>query len=182
LERLFFIGLGNPGSGYKKTRHNLGYMLADILAGSKTFKKSIRCPLAFCELQEDLTVVKPLTFMNRSGEAAKCLLRETGYEAGDILVAVDDFNLPPGKIRIRPSGSSGSHNGLESVIRCLGTEKFPRLRMGIGGSHIMNKKNYVLEKFSGSEKKTVDNMLIDCRNLVHYYLKNGIGAAMNRYN
>ena len=100
----------------------------------------------------------------------------------NILVACDDFNLPPGKLRLRGKGSSGGHNGIQSVIDSLGTDEFPRLRMGIGGEEEPDKSAFVLKEFKSGEKRMVDEMLIDAVRLVNYYIFNGLENTMNRFN
>jgi PTH1 family peptidyl-tRNA hydrolase len=173
------VGLGNPGREYENTRHNTGFMLADLLCPK--FRKSRTCPLLISKAG-DFIAVKPATYMNRSGIALKCVLDKLGADKSDLLVACDDFNLPLGKLRLRPSGSSGGHNGLQSVIDSLGTNEFPRLRLGIGGADVIDKTGYVLEKFSKKELESVRDMLSDAKEVVYYYLENGMEAAMNKFN
>jgi len=127
-------------------------------------------------------VVKPMTFMNKSGKALKCIIEKLAADTEDILVIVDDFNLPLGSIRIRPSGSAGGHNGLQSVIDELGTENFARIRLGIGGQDEEDKVSYVLQKFSKKELKIVEEVLIDVKNAVECCINKGIEEAMNRFN
>ena len=181
MGKVVLVGLGNPGPGYSLTRHNLGFMLLDVLTDGARFKKSRTCPLEYADTP-DFYAARPLTFMNRSGLAVKCLLEEQGADASELLVACDDFNLPLGKIRLRTSGASGGHNGLRSIMESLGTDGFPRLRMGIGGFEAPDKAAFVLETFSKKELEVVEDMLIDSRNLLECYIKEGPEAAMNRFN
>jgi PTH1 family peptidyl-tRNA hydrolase len=179
LAPLIVAGLGNPGSEYELTRHNLGFVFADNVADD--FRKNRKCSLLYCR-QERYSVIKPMTFMNRSGAAIKCFLDYYGIAREDLLVVCDDFNLPLGKIRLRPSGSSGGHNGLQSVMDSLQSSEFARLRIGIGGEDVPDKKSYVLERFNKREIQLVGDMMIDAQNILDYYLNNGIAEAMNRYN
>ncbi|MFW6134469.1 MAG: aminoacyl-tRNA hydrolase [Elusimicrobiota bacterium] len=173
------VGLGNPGTEYRNTRHNLGFIVADVLC--KRYKQNRACLLEIGENPE-FYVVKPLTYMNKSGISVKCLVESTDHKIKDLLVICDDFNLPLGTLRLRPSGSSGGHNGLKSIIEQLGTKEFARLRLGIGGADAEDKTGYVLSEFKKSEIKVVEEMVIDSRNLVYYYIENGIEKTMNRFN
>ncbi|MCL4216409.1 MAG: aminoacyl-tRNA hydrolase, partial [Candidatus Hydrogenedentes bacterium] len=130
------VGLGNPGTRYRYTRHNVGFEVVDKLAGqlqvSLTQEKHGGL---YCETRHagaKLLLLKPLTFMNRSGSAVALAMRNSTMEPGDVLVIADDVNLPLGQVRLRAKGSAGGHNGLKSVIACLGTQEFPRLRIGVG--------------------------------------------------
>ncbi len=130
-------GLGNPGIEYQHNRHNVGFMLVDRLAAgsregfTRTLKRSLTCQLR--RRNQVLVLAKPLTFMNLSGGAVLELLHYFSLDLDHLLVAYDDFALPLGKIRLRASGSSGGHNGIESIIAALGTEEVARLRLGVGG-------------------------------------------------
>ncbi|MGM0441054.1 MAG: aminoacyl-tRNA hydrolase [Elusimicrobiota bacterium] len=173
------IGLGNPGKKYKKTRHNIGFMVADRMG--KQFKKYPGCN-TLLTVEDSYRVAKPQTFMNKSGKAVKCLLENLPVDKKNILVVVDDFNLPFKKIRYRPGGSAGGHNGLQSVIDYLDTRKFPRLRIGIGGEGVEDKIGYVLSRFNKRELKELQDSLIYIKQSVLYYIKNGIQETMNKYN
>ncbi len=173
------IGLGNPGLKYRGSRHNTGLVLADSLADN--FKKYRNCK-AFIAEKEDYTVAKPLTYMNKSGPAVKKIVERYNCDIKDILIVYDDFNLPLGKLRIRPGGRSGGHNGLQSVIDALGTKRVPRLRMGIGGPAVRNTVEFVLERFSNSEIREVEEMIIETRRLIYYYIKYGMVETLNKYN
>ncbi|MFC2091332.1 aminoacyl-tRNA hydrolase [Elusimicrobiota bacterium] len=179
METLFLVGLGNPGLKYRFTRHNLGFMFVDNVA--EKYKKSKRCPVLYSK-GSGFMVLKPVTFMNRSGIAVKCMVEKNNISLNRLLVVCDDFNLPLGKIRLRPDGSSGLHNGLQSIVDELGTKEFPRLRIGIGGADILDKKQYVLDKFKRTEMRTLKDVLSEAPVLVNYYLKNGVESTMNRYN
>ena len=131
------LGIGNPGAKYAHTRHNLGFRVIDILTDlhGEKFRDSRFKSLA-AKVKNDqceFLLVKPLTYVNLSGECARAILDWYKLTPSSLLVVTDDLSLPPGKIRIRKKGSSSGHRGMESIIRCLGTEEFPRLRIGIGG-------------------------------------------------
>jgi PTH1 family peptidyl-tRNA hydrolase len=181
------IGLGNPGSQYERTRHNVGFRVMDALATKYglRWERRNRAQLASGNIDaEKVVLVKPLTFMNNSGEAVSELVRWYKIQPEDILVIYDDLDLPVGQIRLRPKGSAGGHNGLSSIIHHLHTDQFPHLRVGIGrptNSH-MNTVDYVLGAASGDEGillATAEDHAVDAVPLI---LKQGIGAAMNILN
>ncbi|MBN2407324.1 MAG: aminoacyl-tRNA hydrolase [Elusimicrobia bacterium] len=178
-KRIIVIGLGNPGEEYVFTRHNAGFMFADILAGK--FKKSRRCPLLYAGSGK-ITVVKPLTYMNNSGSAVKCIMSSMDVTTQDILVVCDDFNLSLGKLRLRPGGTAGGHNGLKSIIDTIGTNAFPRLRIGIGGEDKPDKTRYVLQRFKKNELKQIEDSLVRAKELFSRYLDCGIEKTMNEFN
>ena len=157
-------GLGNPGPRYAKTRHNLGYIVLDQLAERlqcRFEREKERGLLAQTTLDgEKLWLVKPQTFMNRSGECLGPLARKRGVAPEDVLVVVDDIHLPLGRLRLREEGSAGGHNGLKSIIERMATRDFPRMRMGVGD----NRENpdladHVLAKFRPDEWSEVDKMV-----------------------
>ncbi len=185
--QLLLVGLGNPGRKYRRTRHNVGFMLCDYIAEliDKEFHFGPGNSLVLeCELEEKPVVVaKPLTFMNLSGEAIPPLLEAYGLAPRDLLVACDDFSLPLGTLRIRRRGSSGGHKGLQSIIDVLGTEEFPRMRMGIGrGELIENWVEFVLSNFSRRELKAVQKLLPIAVDAVKAVLTAGYERAMTEFN
>lgn len=165
--RRIVLGIGNPGAEYEATRHNVGFMVLDLVAqrrglsfkrlerkdveGTKLFSGKVKASLAEGSARgEGFTLVKPLTYVNLSGDVAAPLLRHLGLGPDALLVVVDDLNLPLGKLRLRASGSAGGHNGLRSIEAALGTQAYPRLRVGIGapeGGYV----DHVLERFSPDE-------------------------------
>jgi PTH1 family peptidyl-tRNA hydrolase len=181
------VGLGNPGLRYEKTRHNLGFMLVDLLAHQmQTQVKREECrALVGRAVIENQTaeLVKPQTFMNLSGESVSCLLKKENRSAEKLIVISDDLALPAGSIRLRAKGSSGGHNGLKSLIACLKTEDFIRLRIGIQSEHpIGDTINFVLEKFSKSETETVEKVLETSAEAIRFIISDGIEKAMAKYN
>ena len=183
----FIVGLGNPGASYEKTRHNLGFMLVDELArDAQSQVKRDECrSLVGRAVIESSTVelAKPQTFMNLSGEAVSCLIKKDGRSIERLIVISDDLALPLGSIRLRPKGTHGGHNGLRSIIDCLGTNEFIRLRIGIMPEHpIANAKSFVLENFGKSEQETVEKVLKNSAEAAKTVIKDGIDAAMAKWN
>jgi PTH1 family peptidyl-tRNA hydrolase len=181
------VGLGNPGTTYEKTRHNLGFMLVDKLAreaNSQVKRAECRALLGRIEIRHTLAeLVKPQTFMNLSGEAINCLLKKESRDAKNLIVISDDLALPFGKIRLRARGSAGGHNGLKSIEECLKTQEFIRLRIGIQPEHpISDTKRFVLENFSKSDLETVEKVLDESAKAIHFIISDGIEKAMARYN
>lgn len=192
-------GLGNPGADYEDTRHNVGFMAAERLLADSTGKwnkpkgvKKFFKPKAY--LWQELKVggaeailAEPLTYMNRSGVAVKELLNVFGFEGFDKpLIIYDDTEIPLGKIRIRPQGSAGGHNGIKSIIEELGTDEFARIRIGVGrpvGSEDL--ADYVLSPFTKAELETVESVLEKVREAVHLIITGGedsVTKAMNSFN
>jgi peptidyl-tRNA hydrolase, PTH1 family len=185
----FIVGLGNPGVEYEWTRHNLGFMLVDLLAreaGAKIKRKDCRALVGRAEIEGvEVELIKPQTFMNLSGEAVACLLskREPGPIPGDLIVISDDVALPSGSIRIRARGSAGGHNGLKSIIASLNSDEFPRLRIGIQPAHpVSDTSRFVLDEFPRSERADVSKVLELSAEGVRAVLRDGIEKAMSQYN
>lgn len=184
---LSIIGLGNPGKEYRYTRHNFGYTALDAIAkelGIRISMRRVRGILGEGEIDgKKLILLKPTTFMNLSGLSVKALMSRYSIKPKDLLVISDEFNLPLGTIRIRRSGSSGGHKGLASIIGEIGTEEFPRLRIGIGPvPSDVDPIDFVLQKFTPEEYRLVPKILESVRDAVLLLLQNGIEMAMNRYN
>jgi peptidyl-tRNA hydrolase, PTH1 family len=180
------LGLGNPGRAYERTRHNLGFMVVDALAGrwGGSFKKGFGPYDAFLSKRGGgrTILAKPTTFMNNSGAAAGDLIRRYEVPLERFAVLSDDFNLALGRIRIRAGGSDGGHQGLASVIRFLGTQEFPRIRLGIGLEPGANVIHYVLARFAKSEKKAVDEMVERAADACEALMEHGLEWTMNRFN
>ena len=186
---LLIVGLGNPGAQYEWTRHNLGFMLVDLLAKQSGIElKRTECRSIVGRGQVEETTVelaKPQTYMNLSGEAVACLLRkrEEVRPENDLVVVSDDLALPFGTIRLRTHGSSGGHNGLKSIIACIGTEQFIRLRIGIQPEHpVSNTAAFVLDKFPSSARPEVEAVLERGLEALTTMLRSGIEKAMSQYN
>jgi len=175
-------GLGNPGKSYERTRHNIGFLVIDELCRRGRLDLQ-QIPKWQCTLAGtiDYAFMKPLTFMNRSGESLSGYSRFYKIPAESILVIVDDVALPIGRLRLRGSGSSGGHNGLESAITHLGTTAFPRLRVGIGAG-IGAMHDHVLGKFSSEEEPAIHAAINRAADAVESIQTHGLNFAMNHFN
>lgn len=177
----FVIGLGNPEPRYAQTPHNLGLRLVESIQEARAY--AWKKDRTFDRTDSDPAYVRLHTYMNLSGEAVSALLKKFDAKPGEILVCYDDFDLPAGSIRIRKQGSAGSHNGLKSVVECLQTSDFPRLRLGIGPLPAQaDPAAYVLAPFPKSQREAVDAMLARARDAVEAVLQEGLDSAMNRFN
>jgi PTH1 family peptidyl-tRNA hydrolase len=181
------VGLGNPGARYERTRHNLGFMLVDWLARefqTQVKREECRSLIGRAEIENKrVELVKPQTFMNLSGEAVSCFLKKENRSAEKLIVISDDLALPLGTIRLRGKGSAGGHNGLKSIIQCLHTEEFVRLRIGIQPEHpLRDTKDFVLEKFSKTDFQTIEKVLEQSAEAISAVLSDGIEKAMAKYN
>lgn len=187
MSNWLIVGLGNPGASYEKTRHNLGFMVIDLLAReTQTQVKREECrALIGRAIIENRTVEfsKPQTYMNLSGESLSCLLAKPDRSMEKLIVISDDLALPLGSIRLRSRGSHGGHNGLRSIIDCLKTNDFIRLRIGIMPEHpIANTKNFVLENFAKSENETVEKILESSADAIRTVISDGVEKAMAKFN
>lgn len=180
------VGLGNPGEKYAVTRHNLGFMVVDRLAGRlgvEVRRRRFRSLVGETPLDDDrLVLVKPLTYMNRSGQSVKSALEYYACSADSLMVICDDFNLPLGKLRVRRKGSGGGHKGLESIIHSIGSTEFPRLRIGLGLPSQSQASEYVLAPFSKEEKGVIDEALERACEAVIDWVRGGIDACARKYN
>ncbi len=184
---LIVVGLGNPEPKYARTRHNVGFWCIDRIASDYTIDVSRRHRTARigdgAVEGKSVVLAKPRTYVNRSGEAVRYLLARYRVPPEVVLVVYDDIALPPGKIRLRPNGSAGGHNGMKSIIDALGTQEFPRLRVGVGrpqdgGDQI----GHVLGSLSESEKELVDASVACVSQAVAGLLEGGMERTMNRFN
>jgi PTH1 family peptidyl-tRNA hydrolase len=186
---MLIVGLGNPGERYEWTRHNLGFMLVDLLArqsNAQVRRAECRALVGRAELEgRAVELVKPQTYMNLSGESVACLLRKRPAlkPADGLLVVSDDIALPFGSIRLRPRGSSGGQKGLKNIISTLGTDEFPRLRVGIRPEHpVSDTAGFVLENFPRAQRAEVEKVLERCAEALRAVLRDGIDKAMSVYN
>lgn len=187
LSPYLIIGLGNPGREYKDTRHNIGFMLIDHLAGRigargmKVQSKAIVTSGVHDE--HKLILAKPQTYMNLSGQSVQGLLHFYKIPLENLIVAHDDLDIPFGAIRIRPTGGPGGQRGMANTIELLGTKDFPRLRLGIGRPPgRMDPKDYVLQNFSKDEVKILPEILSQASDAALEFVMNGLNAAMNKFN
>ena len=180
-------GLGNPGATYANTPHNVGFDVVDVLAkqleaGWKNSSGFHAQVARTAYAGETLMLVKPQTFMNLSGTSVAPLLRYYGGTPDDLTVIVDDADLPLGRLRIRASGGSGGHRGLASVIEVLGTEAFPRIRLGVGREEQSGLTGHVLGKFDETRRELVQELIGTAAEAVKCLTEKGLNEAMNRYN
>ena len=178
------VGLGNPGSKYAGTRHNVGFAAIDEAArrASVTFETAPADALMARIRSREVLLVKPLTFMNESGQAIGELLRYFKIDVADLLVVVDEVQLPLGRLRARARGSAGGHNGLKSVIQHVGDE-FARLRLGVGrGDSRRDLADHVLAKFEKDEAEDVARMIDRATDASEVFVTAGIAAVMNQFN
>jgi PTH1 family peptidyl-tRNA hydrolase len=181
------VGLGNPGYEYHLTPHNMGFMAVDRLAetcGVEVVRREAQALTAATEIErEQVVLAKPQTYMNLSGMAVERLLLRYELRAADLIVLVDDVDLPLGSLRVRSRGSAGTHNGLKSIIGALQAEDFGRVRMGVGPDHpLEDRVSYVLRPFRKAELESVAETLERATEAVTVILKEGFSAAMNRFN
>jgi PTH1 family peptidyl-tRNA hydrolase len=182
------VGLGNPGIEYQFTPHNLGYLTIDRIAQRcKVDVHSRRCQAVTAKAKlagHDVLLAKPETYMNLSGLSVRKLVEDLGIDpANDLIVVYDELDLPMGAIRVRPRGGTAGHNGLESIIGALGTEEFTRVRLGIAPDHaVRDGAKYVLAQFKKSQLEMIDEVLDRAADAVEAIFKDGVAAAMNRFN
>jgi PTH1 family peptidyl-tRNA hydrolase len=187
---VLIVGLGNPGNEYFRTRHNVGFMVADQLAASMDTQFHAgkgEFWLAQCSLKNvEITVLKPVTSMNNSGIAVQDYVEREQIPFENILVVCDDFQLPLGTIRLRKIGSDSGHHGLSSIIYHLQTDQFARLRCGIASARMpfekSKMKDFVLDSFHESEIRIVENMIKRAQNACKSFILDGIDQAMNSFN
>lgn len=181
------VGLGNPGAEYAGTRHNAGFMVLDAVAEARAVElepeggdalvgwgRHRGCPFG---------LVKPLTYMNKSGDVVRRLLHKHGLDPSELLVLVDDLHLDPGQVRLRPRGGTGGHNGLAHITERLGTTDFPRLRLGVGGDFRRGRQvEHVLSPFDEDEVPLVEMAVGKARDAALCFVAEGVTTAMNRFN
>jgi PTH1 family peptidyl-tRNA hydrolase len=180
------VGLGNPGSRYQGTRHNVGFAVVDSLAsglGAGSFQSRFQAQV--CELMEDsgkILLVKPETFMNLSGRCVRQIVDFYQVPLSELLVVCDDINLPLGRLRVRARGTHGGHNGLRDIQAHLGTTEYSRLRIGVGAPPEEGAVDYVLGRFRPSERPVIDDAVQLAAQAVLVWAARGVEACMNQYN
>ncbi len=181
------IGLGNPGQRYARTRHNAGFMVVDALAreaGAARWSEECRSLVCGADIAgKPALLAKPLTYMNLSGQAVRMLLGENRLTLREAVLIVDDFNLPFGRIRLRPRGSAGGHHGLESVIRAVESDEFLRVRLGIGEETApQDRAEFVLSEFPPGRDEELGDMIRRAGAAVRMILSDGVARAMSVFN
>lgn len=176
------VGLGNPGPKYERTRHNVGFRLVEFLAGEDPAWKDFRGMGRFVSA-DGVMLAEPMTFMNSCGRFVQALASFYKASPSEVLVCYDEIALPLGRLRIRPSGSAGGHNGMKSIIECLGSDAFPRLRIGVGPQPPgVDSAVWVLGRFSAGEEKLLPSVIEMAADAVQEIALHGLEAAMNRFN
>ena len=180
------VGLGNPGAEYERTRHNVGWRVVEA------FARKFRMEIAKHEKNAltgmgrvaggSVMVAKPLTYMNLSGDAVRLLINAYLESPAEMIVVYDDIDLPLGRLRIRPNGSAGTHNGMRSIISEIGTENFPRLRIGIGASEQGRLRDFVLDAFSAEEEPIVERAVERSVDALVLFARGDLKRAMNQFN
>ena len=182
------VGLGNPGREYRETRHNIGFMVADTLADRWRVEDEWRERFDALQVRTgtgdaSVLLAKPLTFMNLSGESVSAMAGFYKIEPPDVLAIVDEAALPLGRLRARRDGSAGGHNGLKSLIQHLGTQAFPRLRVGVGrGTNGRDLSDHVLGRFDAGERDTVSAAVLRAADASEMFIAEGIERVMNAFN
>jgi PTH1 family peptidyl-tRNA hydrolase len=182
------VGLGNPGSEYSGTRHNIGWEVVDRLASrlawtQKPAKKFDGLLMDGTIGSEKVLLLKPLTYMNLSGKSVAAAMNFYQLSPADVMIVLDDLALPCGKIRLRPNGSSGGHNGLKDIERAIATNEYPRLRIGIDAPlPPIAGKDYVLGKFSAEQRTKIEPAIDRAVSAITTWIKSGMTTAMNRFN
>jgi peptidyl-tRNA hydrolase, PTH1 family len=180
------VGLGNPGTKYTGTRHNIGFEVIDYLAagpGCSPFREKFEAFVAeMKEGEETILLVKPLTFMNQSGRAVRAILDFYKLPVEQVLIVCDDFNLPLGKLRVRAKGSHGGQNGLRNIQEQLGTDAYARLRIGVGQPTPGDAVDFVLSKFKPGERAATEEAIANAAQAVLVWIRQGVEACMNRFN
>ena len=187
------VSLGNPGKTYAHNRHNVGFKCLNYFARLHSIRidhRQCRAKVGIGEVRgEKLLLAKPITFVNLSGKSVACLVHKHGIPLSDLLVIYDDLDLPLGKIRLRQNGGSGGHKGMNSIISALGSEAFPRIRVGIGRPQVEEQSmsedaivNYVLSDFSPQEESIIKPVIVKVAEAIDGFLTQGIEAAMSKFN
>ena len=185
--KYLIVGLGNPGYEYDGTRRNIGFRVVDALAkdAGATWEDKRYGFVANMRIKNaQLVLLKPTTFMNLSGNAVRYWLEKENITLENMLVVVDDLSLPVGTLRLRGKGSDGGHNGLKNIIQHLGTDQFPRLRVGVGEKPHpdYDMADWVLGKFVGEDKKAIDAAVKKAADAIECILKEGLDRGMNKFN
>jgi PTH1 family peptidyl-tRNA hydrolase len=184
--RKLVVGLGNPGSKYEGTRHNVGFEVVDRLArggSGAAFSAKFDGLLAEADIEfRRVLLLKPQTFMNLSGRSVRQAVQFYKIDLADVLVVCDDLSLPLGKLRLRRGGSDGGQKGLRDIAQQLGTEEYPRLRIGIGERGPIDAADFVLTRFRAAERPIIDDALILATQAVAVWVAQGLEPAMNRFN
>jgi len=186
MKKFLVVGLGNIGSNYEETRHNIGFKILDQYAKKKVllFENNRYASMAKFRLKgRQVTFIKPSTLMNNSGKAVKYWINKEKISIEQTLIITDDLNIPFGTLRLKPKGSDGGHNGLKDINQHLGTNQFARLRFGIGAEYPTGQQiSYVLSEWSQEEHEKLDERLKKCCEMIDSFVLQGLNLTMNQYN
>lgn len=184
MKKYLIVGLGNPGDEYARTRHNVGFMTVDMLAGDVPFTSCRYGDMAIVKVKNcELHLLKPSTYMNLSGVAVRYWMNRERFPLENLMVVVDDIALPFGKLRMRGAGSDAGHNGLKNIAAELGNTNYSRLRIGVGNEFARGTQiDYVLGEFPEEERKMLPEVLGRAAEAVKAYALSGLAFAMNHYN
>lgn len=173
------VGLGNPGKSYENTRHNIGFMILDNINNNANWKQKFD---GLIIKDDDTLYLKPQTFMNNSGFSVKKVVDFYKIKSEDILVIHDDLDLNFDDFKLKTKSSSGGHNGIKSIISCLGTNEFLRLKIGIGNPRVTDTKDYVLGKFNNSERNLLNDKYKFYEEIIKYFCVNDVESTISKYN
>ena len=180
------VGLGNPGKKYENTRHNMGFMFLDYYMNEKglsNYKEKFNGLYIECLVNEEKVIfLKPLSYMNLSGIVIKKFIDYFKVDINDVLIICDDLDMPVGKLKLKPQGSSGGHNGLKNIEENIGTKEYKRLKLGIGNDKAINTKDYVLSKFNSSHLKLINQQMNIVNDIIDDYFRISFDKLMNKYN
>lgn len=172
------VGLGNPGKEYEETRHNVGFMVMDELGLSYKLEKKF---IALIDIKEDVIYVKPVTFMNNSGQAISKIMSYYHISFSDILIIQDDMDLELGTYKLKRNSSSGGHNGIKSIMECLKTDSFLRLKVGVSHDRSISTVDYVLGHFSKTEKELLTSNFPIYKEIIHSFIIDGTEEMLRKY-
>ena len=177
------VGLGNPGKEYENTRHNIGFMFINYFPGNNLWTKKFNGMFSKQVINgENVLFVKPLTYMNLSGNSVLQFANYFKIKTDDILIIQDDLDLPLGTIKLKYKSSAGGHNGIKSIIDCFGTNGIPRVKVGIANNKLIDTKDYVLGKFSKSELDVINSKMDIVSKIIESFIDNDINYCMSYYN
>jgi len=179
------VGLGNPGSRYSKTRHNIGFLVIEAFIDKNHLALKEKADYRICDgsvEDEKIVLIEPLTFMNRSGTAVRKVMGKLNISADNLIVVHDDLDLETGKVKIRKKGSSGGHKGIESILENIGTNNFIRIKIGIGRDQYVPAEDYVLAKFKKEEMLLIKEAVKRAVDSIYSVITEGVDRAMNRFN
>lgn len=179
------VGLGNPDNKYDNTRHNVGFMLVDYIFGRDNFvvNKKMNAMEYITNINgEKVVIIKPITYMNLSGDAVIKYVNFYKLEVNDIIVIQDDLDMPLGNLKLMCNRGDGGHNGIKDIVLKLGSKNFLRVKIGIGKSDLMDTKDYVLGKFKSDDKEILDKVFLRLRDIVNDYISMNIDSLIQKYN